>query len=113
MLVVLENYEKQRGELLQLVRNHGALHAQRVEAVRVLGEMIRGNDEEVVSLLLASATKEPHPIMRALAIKSLRDIVGESWGPTLRSLCGWRCDDGMSVGRLLLTPSMDFDTLRV
>ena len=46
------------------------------------GDMIRGPDEEVISVLSTCALKELHPIMRALAIRSLSQAV-LVWEPAL------------------------------
>ena len=80
--IVLENYDEERAELLRLLQNVECPHGQRVEAVRMLGDMVRGNDAKVVAVLSESACNETHPIMRALAIKSLREIV-LSWDAAL------------------------------
>jgi len=48
----------QRTELLDVLSNHESEHGQRVEAVGILGDMIRGSDDEVVALLSRSATTE-------------------------------------------------------
>jgi hypothetical protein len=46
--------------------------------------MIRGPDEEVTSALSDCAVTDPHPILRALAIRSLKECVNE-WAPALIS----------------------------
>ena len=46
--------------------------------------MIRGPDEQVTSALLDCAVTDPHPILRALAVRSLKECVHE-WEPALIS----------------------------
>jgi hypothetical protein len=80
---MLEAFEKERAALLLLLQNRSAPVMQRMEAVRMLGDMIRGQDHAVVELLLQCVRCEVHPIMRALAITSLRHSVDE-WDEALK-----------------------------
>jgi hypothetical protein len=73
--VVLDDYHQERLELLTILRSSSSSQPQRVEAARVLGEMIRGADVEVVTLFLDFASREPNPIMRTLSINALQAIV--------------------------------------
>ena len=80
---MLEAFEKERSALLLLLQNRSAPVMQRMEAVRMLGDMIRGQDHAVVELLLQCVRREVHPIMRALAITSLRHSV-DKWDEALK-----------------------------